>query len=126
MGKTTTDYESDIPGQWTDNTQFAHNKSDNRGAYAELGYTRKWSDSHTLDIMVSYNHWGGPFVEKLSAETGVPGEILSDNYQEQDQSINVNSYEAKVDYTNQILPWLKLEAGFNGNYNHVEHAGNDP
>ncbi len=23
-----------------------------------------------------------------------------------------------MDYTNQILPWLKLEAGFNGNYNH--------
>ena len=42
-GKTTTDYESDIPGQWTDNTQFAHNKSDNRGAHAELGYTRKWT-----------------------------------------------------------------------------------
>ena len=117
-GKTTTDYESDIPGQWTDNTQFAHNKSDNRGAHAELGYTRKWSDSHTLGIMASYNHWGGPSWKSYLQKQEFPGEILSDNYQEQDQSINVNSYEAKVDYTNQILPWLKLEAGFNGNYNH--------
>ena len=32
--------------------------------------------------------------------------------------INVNSWEAKVDYTNKLNDWLKLEAGYNGNYSH--------
>ena len=117
-GKTVTSYNSNIPGQWTTNTQWAHNRSDNRGAHAELGYTRKWSESHTLDIMAAYNHWGGPMWNSYRQEQIFPGELISDDYQEQDQTINVNSYEAKVDYSNQILPWLKLEAGFNGNYNH--------
>lgn len=117
-GKSTTAYSSDLPGQWTSNTQWAHNRSDNRGAHAEIGYTRKWSDSHSLDIMAAYNHWGGPMWNSYRQEQVFPGEINPDEYQEQDQTINVNSYEAKIDYTNQLLPWLKLEAGFNGNYNH--------
>ena len=117
-GKSTTAYSSDLPGQWTSNTQWAHNRSDNRGAHAEIGYTRKWSDSHSLDIMAAYNHWGGPMWNSYRQEQVFPGEINPAEYQEQDQTINVNSYEAKIDYTNQLLPWLKLEAGFNGNYNH--------
>ena len=117
-GKTTTDYSSNIPGQWTSNTQWAHNKSDNRGAHAEIGYTHKWSDSHSIDIMASYNHWGGPSWDNYLQRQVFPGDPVADQYQEQDKTINVNSYEAKIDYTNQLLPWLKLEAGFNGNYNH--------
>lgn len=119
-GKTTTSYISDIPGQWSANTQWSHNRSDNRGAHAELGYTHRWSDNHTLDVMASYNHWGGPMWNSYLQQYSFPDEGLNpdDDYNEQDQTINVNSYEAKIDYVNQILPWLKLEAGFNGNYNH--------
>ncbi len=117
-GRTTTNYVSDLPNQWMANTQWAHNRSNNRGAHAELGYTRRWSDSHTLDMMVSYNHWGGPTWNSYRQEQIFPGEPLPDEYQEQDQTINVNSYEAKIDYMKQLVPWLKLEAGFNGNYSH--------
>lgn len=117
-GKSTSLFSSDLPDQWTANTQWSHNKSDNKGAHAEIGYTRSWSDTHTLDIMASYNHWGGPMWNSYLQQQEFPGEPLPDQYQEQDQTIGLNSYEAKIDYTNQILPWLKLEAGFNGNYSH--------
>lgn len=119
-GKTTTSFASSIPGQWTSNTQWNHYRSDNRGAHAEIGYTHRWSDNHQLDIMAAYNHWGGPQWNNYLQRYAFPDEGLNpdDDYNEQDQTINVNNYEAKIDYTNQILPWLKLEAGFNGNYNH--------
>lgn len=117
-GKDITNYASTIPGQWTHNSQINRNRSDNRGAHAEVGYTRTWSDNHTLDIMASYNHWGGPMWNSYLQQYDFPGAPLADQYQQQDQSINVNSYEAKVDYVQQVLPWLKLEAGFNGNYSH--------
>lgn len=117
-GKTSTSYLSDLPGQWTDNFQLNRNKSDNRGAHAELGYTHKWNDSHTLDIVASYNHWGGPQWNSYLQNRTFPGDLLKDEYQEQDQHINTNSIEAKIDYANQVLPWLKIEAGFNGNYSH--------
>ena len=117
-GKSTSLFSSNLPDQWSANTQWSHNRSRNKGAHAEIGYTHKWSDTHSIDMMVSYNHWGGPSWKSYRQEQEFPGELLSDDYQEQDQTINVNTYEAKVDYTNQLLPWLKLEAGFNGNYNH--------
>ena len=34
--------------------------------------------------------------------------------------MSTNSWEAKVDYTNRITEWLKMEAGFNGNYSHED------
>jgi len=117
-GKTSTNYLSNLPNQWTNNFQLNRSNSDNRGAHAELGYTRKWSDNHTLDIVASYNHWGGPNWNSYFQNQTFPGELLQDEYQEQDQSINTNSAEAKIDYVNQVLPWLKIEAGFNGNYSH--------
>ncbi len=117
-GKSTSLYSSDLPNQWTSNTQWSHNKSDNRGAHAEIGYTRMWSDNHKLDIMASYNHWGGPTWNSYLQHQALDDEPLPDQYQEQDRTMNFDSYEAKIDYTNQILPWLKLEAGFNGNYSH--------
>lgn len=117
-GKTSTNYLSNLPNQWTNNFQINRSNGDNRGAHAELGYTRKWSDNHTLDIVASYNHWGGPNWNSYFQNQTFPGELLQDEYQEQDQSINTNSAEAKIDYVNQVLPWLKIEAGFNGNYSH--------
>lgn len=115
-----TDYLSNIPGQWQSNLQRSQQKGRSRGAHAELGYTREWSDTHTLDIMAAYNHWGGPSWSRYAESRIFPGEPAEAeaNVQTQDQTINVNSWEAKIDYVNQVLPWLKVEAGYAGNYNH--------
>lgn len=129
-GWNSTRYVSNVPGQWHTNTNFTDNKNENRGAHAELGYIHRWSDTHNIDIMASYNHWGGPSYQSMH-EGRAFDEYETDTYQTQDQHINVNSIEAKIDYTNQLTNWLKLEAGFNGNYSHENtpvsvSTGNQP
>ena len=123
-GHTDTQYYSSGAGlPWHSQTQYSSNKSDNRGAHVELGYTRKWNNQHTLDVMIGYNYWGGPnhnyyLNENDLADTDI--DLAEGAYSErtQDQTIRVNSIEAKIDYTKQLTDWLKLEAGFNGNYSH--------
>ncbi|MCM1475574.1 MAG: TonB-dependent receptor [Muribaculaceae bacterium] len=118
-GKNFTDYTSNIPGQWSSNFNHTRNRSNNQGAHVELGYIHRWSDTHYIDVMASYNHWGGPSWNYMHEHYAFDDDIPEiDNYQDQSQHINVNSIEAKIDYTNQLTSWLKLEAGFNGNYNH--------
>lgn len=116
-GHSLTEYTSDLPGNWIANSNYSHEKGDMRGAHAEIGYLHKWSDSHTLDITAAYNHWGGPSENSYSQamDYGTERETLE---QVQNQNIGTNSYEAKIDYTNNLNERFKLEAGFNGNYNH--------
>ena len=124
----TTSYKSNLPDQWTSNTLYNTSKSDSRGAHAELGYRHEWSKNHSLDILAGYNHWGGPnfntYHENYSF-ADMPGydpELFPDQdlYQEQTQHIGTNSAEVKVDYTQMLIDWLKLEAGFQGNYSHED------
>ena len=118
-GKRFTDYTSNIPDYWKTNSNHTWTRGDNRGAHAELGYIHRWNDNHYIDVMASYNHWGGPnntAIQEMK-EFDDPG-VNTGRYQNQEQDILVNSVEAKIDYTNQLTSWLKLEAGFNGNYNH--------
>lgn len=120
-GNSVTDYQSNVPGQWLRNTNYTHNSGDNRGGHIEWGYKHRWNDNHSLETMVGFNRWGGPSWESYLQQQQWPDEAEGQNvdvYREQDQSVNVNNWEAKLDYTNQLLPWLKLEAGYNGNYNH--------
>lgn len=128
-GHTLTDYTSNIPGQWLRDLQLSRNRGDNRGAHGEFGYTHKWSDTHTLDANVGYNHWGGPswnsYLEEETwpAESGSEATTATENestYREQTMPINVNSWEAKLDYSNTFNQYLKLEAGYNGNYSHED------
>ena len=101
---------------WHNNNMWTSNKSDNRGAHAELGYKHTWGENHTLEIMGSYNFWGGPNTRNYHEQYLFLGVPESDNYNLQKQSLNVQSEEVKVDYVNQLLSWLKLETGFAGNY----------
>ena len=115
-GRSTTDYLSNLPGQWLADTQESRNKSDMRGAHGEFGYTHNWNDNHNLNANVSYNYWGGPRWDSYLEEETWPGDSVASAYREQKMPINTNSWEAKVDYTNLFSQYLKLEAGFNGNY----------
>ena len=123
----TTDYLTNYATQgWTSNYMFTRNKGNSRGAHGELGYKHTWGENHTLDISGSYNYWGGPsrrwyhetktFDEFLDDEN-VP-DPYEDKYNLQSQTLNVQSEEVKIDYVQMLLPWLKLEAGFSGNYSY--------
>lgn len=118
-GHSTVYYDANMPNHWLKNYNTNRNTSDNRGAHAEFGYTHKWSDTHTLDMNVGYNHWGGPMWNSyLQHQDWGDAQTVDDVYQEQNTDINSNTVEAKVDYSNQILPWLKFEAGYDGEYSH--------
>lgn len=118
-GHSETDYLSNIPGQWISNLNTSRNRNNMKGAHAELGYTHKWSDTHFIDIMAAYNHWSGLmwnyYVQHQKFADETPDYDL---YQSQENDINNNGIEAKIDYTNNLTSWLKLEAGYNGNYSH--------
>lgn len=115
-----TTYTSNLPNQWTTNTDLSRSRGDMRGGHAEIGYKREWSKNQSLDIMAGFNHWGGPSWRSYFEEHEFEGspELDTEVYQEQTQNIRTNSAEAKIDYTQQLTGWLKLEAGFQGNYSH--------
>lgn len=117
-GSSLTNYVSTMPGQWTLDRQLSHNRSDNRGAHGEFGYTHKWNDNHSIDAVVSYNHWGGPSFNDYSETETWPDRDDAMSYRSQEMPINSNSWEAKADYTNVLSQYARIEAGFNGNYSH--------
>lgn len=123
-GNTTTGYLSNMPNQWNAATQLARTMNDHRGGHGEFGYTHRFSDVHTIDANVSYNHWGGPswnsYLEDEEWPAGTDGgdPVENTSYREQTMPINVNTWEAKLDYSNVFNQYLRLEAGFNGNYSH--------
>nr|MDE7380718.1 TonB-dependent receptor [Muribaculaceae bacterium] len=117
-GNSITNYSSNLPGQWKSNQNHSTNRSDHRGAHAELGYKHTWNENHYIDVMGSYNFWGGPNERNFHESREFPGDPNEDLFQRQQQTMNVNSVEAKIDYTNQLTNWLKLETGINENYSY--------
>ena len=118
-GHSDTHFISTVPNLWNSNFEISRNRGDNRGAHAEWGYTHKWSDTQSIEAMVGYNFWGGPSWNSYSEEQRYDDDNLSyKEYKEQEMPIHSNTWEAKVDYTQQLTPWLKLETGFQGNYSH--------
>ncbi len=117
-GNSSTVYSSNVPGQWISNINTSRNSDDMRGMHFELGYNHKWSDKHYIDIMGAYNDWGGPRWNSYYQEQTYPEDVYSTLYQEQTNEMATNSWEAKIDYTNHFTDWLKMEAGYNGNYSH--------
>lgn len=114
-GHSTTNYTSNVPGNWLTNLDKSSNRGDHRGAHAEVSYTHKWRDNHLLDITGSYNNWSGPNWRSYLQDITYPDreDMI---YQEQNMDMSNRSFEVKVDYTNQFNEWMKLEAGYNGNY----------
>lgn len=117
-GHTVTNHISNLPEQWIENINRMHESGDTRGANIMMGYKHTFQSDHYIDMNVSYNIWQGPS-ENISHEN----EIWSDGAEEtiwrgQYQDVNISNWEAAIDYSNQVLPWLALEAGYKGNYNH--------
>ncbi len=112
-------YTSNVPGNWLINDDYSKNKGDHRGMHAEFNYSHKWNDNHTLDVIAGYNKWGGPSHRSYAEEIEYP-DYSEKKYQEQNMDMSTSSWETKVDYTNKLTEWLKLEAGFNGRYSHED------
>lgn len=117
-GHTVTNHISNLPEQWIENINRMHESGDTRGANIMMGYKHTFQSDHYIDMNVSYNIWQGPS-ENISHEN----EIWSDGAEEtiwrgQYQDVNISNWEAAIDYSNQVLPWLTLEVGYKGNYNH--------
>ncbi|MDE6444451.1 MAG: outer membrane beta-barrel family protein, partial [Muribaculaceae bacterium] len=120
-GHSTTSYLSNVPGNWTSNLNISRSRGDMKVAHGELSYVHKWSDNHLLDITGSYNFWGNDdwtsYLQDIVYQE-MAGETVNKVYQERNMVVRSNSWEAKVDYTNQLNDNLKLEAGYNGNFSH--------
>ena len=111
-----TDYTSNLPFNWNRNINKSNNKNDMHGMHAELGYTRRWTDAHSLDITGSFNYWGGKqwhsYEQDMFYDDASQNELL---YQEQNMDMDTKGGELKIDYTNQVTQWLKLDTGYKGN-----------
>ncbi len=112
----TSTYTSNMPGSWGADVQHATSSHDMRGAHGEFGYNHEWNENHDLRASVSYNYWGGPQHDYYSETETWPGDSIANDYREQTMPMNTNSWEGKIDYTNILNEYLKLEAGYNGNY----------
>lgn len=117
-GHSSTLFTSNIPNHWLSDDQLSRNHGNSRGTHVEWGYTHRWSDKHTLEAMVSFNHWGGPQWNGYYETEKWPDDAETLTSREQTMDLNSNSWEAKLDYTKDLTDWLKLEAGYNGNYSH--------
>jgi outer membrane receptor protein involved in Fe transport len=118
-GKSSTFYTSNMANHWLSNLNSSHTNSDNHGMNLEFSYLHKWNDNHTLSASVGYNKWGGPNNSTYLQETEYADAALSEEiYQDQKQEINTGSVETKVDYSVKLNDYVKIEAGYNGNYSH--------
>ncbi len=104
---------------------------DNHMYHAELSFTHKFNEqgTHKLDAVVSFNRWSSDgsneylndttfltsHLSPLSSQFSAP---TSFSYQYRPMEINNRSWEAKLDYENQITERLKLEAGYQGRFSH--------
>ncbi len=113
-------YSSSLLNHWLTDNQYSRSRNDMRGAHGEFSYRHEWSADHTLDVSAAYNHWGGPgtdlYHEQETWPDGYPE--VDDLWRSQERDINTGSWETKIDYVQTLAQWLKLEAGFNGNYSH--------
>lgn len=117
-GRTTTTHLCNLPGQWGSNVNRMRESGDTRGANIMFGYKHDFAKDHFLDMNVSYNLWQGPNDNKSHDR-----EIWTDGkeetvWQSQHQDVKISNWEAELDYSVKALPWLNVEAGYKGNYNH--------
>ena len=87
---------------------------------AELGYTHTFSDTHKLDFSLSFNRWKNDDNNYYRDSTTFfdPAGPTEYSCQYRPMFINNRSWEAKLDYENQLAENLKLEAGYDGRFSH--------
>ena len=89
--------------------------------HAEAGYEHRFSDRHKLTAHVEYNRWMSDndniYQDSVWSTSALP-QSAAYSYQLRPMHIRNRSWEAKLDYENQITENWKLEAGYNGRFSH--------
>lgn len=117
-GNTYTTHLSNLPQQWISNANNMRETGDTRGANIMLGYKHSFSKTHFIDGNLSYNIWQGPNDNRSNEEAKWPGGATESTWQSQHQDVKLSNWEAALDYSVMLLPELRFEAGYKGNYNH--------
>lgn len=117
-GHTATTHLSNLPALWVRNTNNMRESGDTRGANIMLGYKHIFNTDHFVDMNVSYNIWKGSN-DNMSHENETWNDGVNESiWQSQHQDVKIKNWEAALDYSVSVLPWLRIETGYKGNYNH--------
>lgn len=88
--------------------------------HGELGYTHEFGEKHKLTANLSWGRWKSDN-DNFYQDALLYSEDDSNNsysWQYRPLHINNRSWEAKLEYENQITDRWKLEAGYNGRFSH--------
>jgi len=88
--------------------------------HVEMGYTHSFAEKHKIDFNLSFNKWKSDDNNWYQDSTVFidPAAPAQYSWQYRPMFINNRSWEAKLDYENQITDNLKVEAGYDGRFSH--------
>lgn len=95
-------------------------KGDMQMYHAELGYEHRFTETHKLTANVEFNRWMSDNDNTYQDSTffiANPQPTIY-HYQLRPMHVRNRSWEAKIDYENQITENFKIEAGYNGRFSY--------
>lgn len=94
--------------------------ADMRMFYGELNYKHNFSDKHFLDFTLSRSQWHMDNDNYYQDSTSYFDNVTSVTYDYQYRPMHIrnNSWEVKMDYENEFSDQFKLQAGYDGEFNH--------
>lgn len=116
-GHTNTTHRADLPGMWAENIENSRERGNTRGANILAGYRHSFGEDHSIEASASYNIWRGSDNNKFHELATAAGGESQSLWQSQHQDVKISNWEATLDYTVSLTAWLRLEAGYKGNYN---------
>ncbi len=122
--ESTTPYHYGTIGAATDTYQqlrYNTSKGDNHMYNLEFDYTHNFSDVHKLDFNVSFGCWKSDndnYYQDSIWYMDDPSRDTEYVFQYRPSYVNNRSWEAKLDYENQVTEDFKIEAGYNGRFSH--------
>jgi len=117
-GSTDAGHTSTLPGMWQSSLNLTRERGDNRGANILLGFKHIFRPGHFIDANASYNIWVGPNDSRTYEQDSWPDGAETSAWRAQHQDVKISNWEAALDYSLELMPQLRIEAGYKGNYNH--------
>ena len=100
-------------------TRLTTGEGDQNMYHAELGYEHRFAEKHKIEANLSYNKWKSDDDNTYQDSTRfyvAPPQATAYSYQYRPMHVNNSSWEARLDYENQLTDNWKLEAGYNGRW----------
>jgi len=111
---TTIDYESNIPGSFTDGRRKTDSDNPMKGGNVELGYKHDFSKTSNLDIVGSWNTWNMDQKSTYNQYYLFADNRETHTWQHQKNKMRANNWELQADYVNAFSEFSKIEAGYKG------------